>query len=188
MSRKRRKSETTESVAPQQPPAVPPAKDKGPESSDLLLVAHASDLTEAELYKTELKTHGIPAVLGGEGAAAGVPDVGAGVPVLVPEEMADEAAELIAEMESSKTEGHPLDEKEETLDTETEDLEDIDDIDAALEDKDFADDEDDEEEEDDDLDDDEDDEDEDDDWEDDDDEDEEEEDWDDDEDWGDDDD
>jgi hypothetical protein len=139
MSRRRRRQPGADAADSEPPlPALPP-KEEGPEFVELVLVAHASTMAEAELYKMELKAHGIPAVLEGESAAVtGIPDVGAGVPVLVPEEMADEAAELIAELESSKTEGHPLDAKEETFGEEAEDLEDLDDLDSnAADDKDL---------------------------------------------------
>jgi hypothetical protein len=83
------------------------------EYTELVLLVHAANPAEAELFKTELGAHGIPAVIEGEGAGvAGIPDVGAGVPVLVPEEFADQAAELIAELESAKPEGHAVDAKE----------------------------------------------------------------------------
>ncbi len=146
------------------------------EYTELVLLIHANNLPEAELLKAALQAHGIPAVLEGEGAGvAGIPDVGAGVPVLVPEELADEAAELIAELESAKPAIRPLGEGndlegEEIPDQREGDLEDIDeeDIDEldSLDDDDDWDD--DEEDEDDDEDDDDEDEDEDD-WDDDDD-------------------
>ena len=92
--------------------------------TELVLVVHANNLAEAELYRAELEAHGIPAVLeqGGAGVA-GIPDVGAGIPVLVPEELADEAAEFIAEIETTKSEDHALDERD---DIEGEDAEDLD--------------------------------------------------------------
>ncbi len=105
--------------------------DRPPEEqyTELVLVVHANNLPEAELFKTELEANGIPTVLEGEGAGvAGLPDVGAGVPVLVPEELADRAAELIAELESTKTEGKDLDETDEIFD-ESAGLEDVDDLD-----------------------------------------------------------
>jgi hypothetical protein len=76
-----------------------------PEFTELVRVAHAANLPEAELLKAELEACGIPAVLEGEGAGiAGVPDLGAGVPVLVPEKFAKQAAELIAEVEAARPE------------------------------------------------------------------------------------
>jgi hypothetical protein len=96
----------------------------------LVLVAHAGNVDEAELYKTELEAHGIPAVVEGGGVGvAGMPSVGAGVPVLVPEGLADEAAELIAELESTRTEGMPLEGKEDIFDEGNDELEDLDELD-----------------------------------------------------------
>jgi len=99
------------------------------EYTDLVLLVHANNLPEAELFKAELEAHGIPALLEGEGAGvAGIPDVSAGVPVLVPEELANQAAELIAELESAKPEDDDL-EYETILHENQGDLEDIDDED-----------------------------------------------------------
>jgi len=118
------------------------------EYTELVLLVHAANPAEAELFKTELATHGIPAFLEGEGAGvAGIPDVGAGVPVLVPEEYADQAAEFIAELESAKPEGNALDEKENLFDEDEEDLEDLDDV-EDLEDEDLEEDEEEDEEDD----------------------------------------
>jgi len=90
-----------------------------------VLLVHADNMAEAELYRAELAAHGIPAVVEGEGVAvAGVPDLGAGVPVLVPETLADEAAELIAELESSRPEEIPVEDKD-VFDGETEGAEDL---------------------------------------------------------------
>lgn len=76
-----------------------------PEFTELVRVAHAANLPEAELLKAELEAHGIPAVLEGEGAGvAGIPNIGIGVPVLVPEKFAKQAAELIAEVEAARPE------------------------------------------------------------------------------------
>ena len=113
------------------------------EYTELVLLVHAANPAEAELFKTELGAHGIPAVIEGEGAGvAGIPDVGAGVPVLVPEEFADQAAELIAELESAKPEGHAVDAKENLFDDEEgKELEELD----ELEDDDVDEDEEDEE-------------------------------------------
>ena len=114
------------------------------EYTELVLLVHAANMPEAELFKTELSAHGIPAFLEGEGAGvAGIPDVGAGVPVLVPEEFADQAAELIAELESAKPEGNALVEKEDIFE-EDEDAEEADEVDEVeeLEDEDLEEDED----------------------------------------------
>jgi hypothetical protein len=103
------------------------------EYTELVLVVHANNLAEAELFKAELEAHGIATVLEQEGAGvAGIPDVGAGVPVLVPEEQADQAAELIAELESRKTEGAALAKQNEP--EEREDLEGLEELDEDLED------------------------------------------------------
>ena len=121
------------------------------EYTELVLLVHAANLPEAELFKTELSAHGIPAFLEGEGAGvSGIPDVGAGVPVLVPEEFADQAAELIAELESAKPEGNALDEKENIFEEEADDAEDIEEVEEL--DDDDPDEEDDEEDDEDDLD------------------------------------
>lgn len=103
-------NETSPEAAPPGETPAPPAAKPGPkdevEYTELILVAHAGNLAEAELFKSELEAHGIPVILEGESAGvAGIPDVGAGVPVLVPEEFADRAAELIAELEAAKPEG-----------------------------------------------------------------------------------
>ena len=111
-SKRRRKDE----------PGEPENSKQRPRDSDyteLVLVVHANNLAEAELYRSELEAHGIPAVLEQSGAGvAGIPDVGAGVPVLVPEELADDAAEFIAEIETTKSEDPALDERDEILDNE----------------------------------------------------------------------
>jgi hypothetical protein len=113
------------------------------EYTELVLLVHAANPAEAELFKIELGAHGIPAVIEGEGAGvAGIPDVGAGVPVLVPEEFADQAAELIAELESAKPEGHAVDAKENLF--EVEEGQELDELDA-LKDDDVEEDEEDEE-------------------------------------------
>ena len=114
------------------------------EYTELVLLVHAANPAEAELFKTELGAHGIPAVIEGEGAGvAGIPDVGAGVPVLVPEEFADQAAELIAELESAKPEGNALVEKEDIFeeDEDEEETEEVDEV-EELEDEDLEEDED----------------------------------------------
>jgi len=101
--------------------------------SELVLVVHASNPAAAELCRAELEAHGIPAVLEQEGAGvAGIPDVGAGVPVLVPEEFADEAAEFIAEIESTKSEDKTVAERKDNTPNEDEDLEDVEDLDEEL--------------------------------------------------------
>jgi hypothetical protein len=119
-SKRRRKDEPGE---PENPKPSPGESDY----TELVLVVHANNLAEAELYRAELEAHGIPTVLeqGGAGVA-GIPDVGAGIPVLVPEELADEAAEFIAEIETTKSEDKPLDDRDEILDDENDNLEDAD--------------------------------------------------------------
>ncbi len=104
---RKRKAGDTRRAKDKAPPAPPMPKgetrDEPQEYTDLVLLVHAANQAEAELFKTELEAHGIPAVLEGEGSS--LAGIGAGVPVLVPEEFADRAAELIAEMESAKPEG-----------------------------------------------------------------------------------
>ena len=123
----KRREEKAQAAASRETPKEAKLKGKGPpEYPDLVLLAHATNLAEAELFKVELEAHGIPAILEGEGAPIAVTP-GAGVPVLVPEEFADQAAELIAELESAKPEGNPLADKEDLFDEEDELDEDVDD-------------------------------------------------------------
>jgi hypothetical protein len=105
--------------------------DGTPEYTELVLLVHAGNMIEAELFKAELEAHGIPTLLQGEGAGvAGIPDVGAGVPILVPEELANQAAELIAELESARPDELAFDD-DEILDERVGELEDIDDDDVS---------------------------------------------------------
>jgi hypothetical protein len=102
------------------------------EGADLVLLVHADNMAEAERYRSELMGHGIPAVVeservGGFGAIDGM-----GVPVLVPETLADEAAERIAELESTRPEEGPV--EDEDIFEEEEDLDDIDEEDVDLDD------------------------------------------------------
>ena len=126
---RKRREENAQAAASRETPKDAKPKGKGPpEYPDLVLLVHAANLAEAELFKVELEAHGIPAILEGEGAPIAVtPGDGAGVPVLVPEEFADQAAELIAELESAKPEGNPLADKEDLFDEEDELDEDVDD-------------------------------------------------------------
>ena len=120
---------------PKQGPAADP---RAHGNSDLVLVVHAANLTEGDLFKTELQAQGIPAVLDGEGSS--LAGVGPGVPVLVPEEFADQAAELIAELESAKSEGRAVADKDDLFEEEEdEELDELDELDA-LEDEDPEDD------------------------------------------------
>jgi len=141
MARKASRQQTTdekptregeEQAAPSESPPDKPQPDDEEtlEYTELVLLVHASNLAEAELFKAELRAHGIPALLEGKGAGvAGIPDVGAGVPVLVPEGLANQAAELIAELESTRPEGDAL-EDEAILHEREGDLEDIDEEDT----------------------------------------------------------
>jgi hypothetical protein len=100
------------------------------EYPELVLLAHATNTAEAERFRSELEAHGIPAILGGEGAAISVtPGDGAGEPILVPEEFADQAAEVIAELESAKPEGYALAAKDDLFEEEDEELEEHEDLD-----------------------------------------------------------
>ncbi|HUS45739.1 MAG TPA: hypothetical protein VM219_06870 [Phycisphaerae bacterium] len=107
----------------------PSDKPEGTEGcGELVPVAHAETSAEAKLIQAELQAHGISAVVERERTAAG-PDpveVGAGLPVLVPEEFADEAAELIAELESTQLEGNALNEDDNLLENEDDEDEDWD--------------------------------------------------------------
>jgi hypothetical protein len=128
MSRKRKNPEPPEDQPPAEQPAPAAPRE---EYTELVLLVHAGNPAEAELFKAELEGHGIPAILEGEGAGvAGVPDVGAGVPVLVPEEFADQAAELIAELESAKPEGDDLEDKEDIFEGDEEEVEAVDEEEA----------------------------------------------------------
>jgi hypothetical protein len=149
MPRKRKGDEPGRHRVPPKPepaPAPPkPETDEEQEYTELVLLVHAPNLAEAELFKTELEAHGIPAVLEGEGAGVtGIPDVGAGVPILVPEEFADQAAELIAELESAKPEGNALAKDEEIFEEDEDESDDLDELDELdeLEDDDLEEDED----------------------------------------------
>jgi hypothetical protein len=134
MARKRKQEEPKEEeVDPIEPPATPaPVEGEARDYTELVLLVHAGTPAEAELIKTELEANGIPAIVEGEGAGvAGIPDVGAGVPVLVPEEFADQAAELIAELESAKPEGIALTDKDDDVLDEDEDEEPLDAVDEV---------------------------------------------------------
>jgi len=119
-----------------------------PERENLVRVAQASNPTEAEPYRAELEAHGIPAILDPKGndpasgprrgdpyredphrgAGPGLPDGRqAGVPVRVPERLTDEAAELIAELETLQFESEDLtlQERDKPADDEREDLDDL---------------------------------------------------------------
>jgi hypothetical protein len=120
------KLETSE---PSQPQPKAAAEGDRPELTDLVLLVHAANLTEADLYKTELEARGIPAVLEGEGP--NLAGIGAGVPVLVPEEFADQAAEFIAELESAKPEGRVVDDKSDLFEEDgDEGLDELDELDS----------------------------------------------------------
>jgi hypothetical protein len=156
MPRKRKAGDARKAkdkTAPAPPRPKSETKDDPQEYTDLVLLVHAANQAEAELFKTELEAHGVPAVLEGEGSS--LAGIGAGVPVLVPEEFADQAAELIAEMESAKPEGKTVVKDE--LFNDEDDGGNVDELDEEVEEK-----EDEEEDEEDDLDDEE--EDEEDDW------------------------
>jgi hypothetical protein len=127
--------EPIEPAEPAEPAVRPPVEGEARDYTELVLLVHAGNPAEAELIKTELEANGIPAVIEGEGAGvAGIPDVGAGVPVLVPEEFVDQAAELIAELESAKPEGTALTDKDDDVLDEDEDeeaLEVVDEVDEV---------------------------------------------------------
>jgi|WetSurMetagenome_2_1015567.scaffolds.fasta_scaffold08106_4 hypothetical protein len=135
MSRKRKSDEAD------RPPAVdgpeghrlpekePAAEPRAHGYSDLVLVVHAANLAEGELFKTELESQGVPAVIDGEGSS--LAGVGPGVPILVPEEFADQAAVLIAELESTKSEGCAVADKDDLFEEEEdEDLDELDELDS----------------------------------------------------------
>jgi len=145
---RRRRHEPSDAASSARPP--------GADYAELVLAVHAVNMVQAELYRAELAAHGIPAVVEGESAAVGgIPDIGAGVPVLVPENLADEAAELIAELESTRPEGmavddvfdEELDDTEELPETDLDELdlddEEDDDLEDDWDDDDWDDDEDD---------------------------------------------
>ena len=85
---RKRKGESQERKASQKKPLEPDLKKDSPkegaekegaaeeprEYTELVLLVHATNPSEAELFKTELESHGIPAVLEGEGAGvSGIP-------------------------------------------------------------------------------------------------------------------
>ncbi|MGB2938647.1 MAG: hypothetical protein WBD05_10710 [Phycisphaerae bacterium] len=118
----------------------PSNKSEGTEGcGELVLVAHAETSAEAKLIQAELQAHGISAVVERERTAAGPDPVEVGLPVLVPEDLADEAAELIAELKSTQLEGNELNEDNdlpENEDDEDEDWDDDEDWDEDEEDED----------------------------------------------------
>jgi hypothetical protein len=135
MSRKRKGDEADRSPAADSPEGnrlsgnEPSANPRPQGDNDLVLVVHAANLTEGELFKSELEAQGIPAVIDGEGPT--LAGVGSGVPVLVPEEFADQAAELIAELESAQSEGRTVAEKDDLFEEEEdEELESVDELDS----------------------------------------------------------
>ncbi|MEA3368213.1 MAG: DUF2007 domain-containing protein, partial [Planctomycetota bacterium] len=97
--------------APEAVGAVPRLVREGlPADPDLVLLVHADDMAEAQRYKSELQGHGIPAAVEGE-MPGGIRHAGRGVPVLVSETLADEAAEVIAELEFTRPQEGPVDDK-----------------------------------------------------------------------------
>ncbi len=101
--------------------------EKGP--GGFVAVIYARNLTEAEFYKGLLDSNDIPAII--EDAASeviGMPEsiVGKGVPVLVPDEMLDEASEVLAEHGETE-EDDQLEEFEDNDQFEGEEIEDVDD-------------------------------------------------------------
>jgi hypothetical protein len=117
-------------------------KQKGGEPSVAYVpVIYARNLTEAEFYKGLLTSNDIPAVIEDEGGeSTGMPAsvVGQGLPVLVPDEMLNEASQIIAEHEDTE-EDEELDEYEEFDEEASEEFdEDTDEeLDEELEDEDL---------------------------------------------------
>lgn len=80
-----------------EPEAIP--SKKSDKTTHLVTVARARNMKEARAMRSILESAEITAFIGSEGAALTPPGeaLGPGVPVLVPEEMAIEAEELLAE-------------------------------------------------------------------------------------------
>ncbi|MFO8013125.1 MAG: DUF2007 domain-containing protein [Phycisphaerae bacterium] len=128
----RRVRAVTAAGGPEESPGAAPTP---PGEPDLVLLIHAEDMAEAERYRSLLEGHGIPVAIEGDGP--GGPRLAArGVPVLVAENLADAAADVIAELEFIRPEGRPVDEEdifdgEETDDLEGVPAEDLDDLDEG---------------------------------------------------------
>lgn len=106
----------------------------GKADRQLVPVIYARTITEAEYYKGLLTSNDIPATIEEE-AEPGEPagPAGRGVPVLVPDQLLDEASEILAEHEEA--------EEDEEL-NEYEDLDGEDELDEDLEDEELDDDDD----------------------------------------------
>jgi hypothetical protein len=66
------------------------------EGTDFVPVTYASTLTEAEWLRSFLEGEEIPAVVEAEPSAGGRTSMGRGIPVLVPDDRLEEAADVIA--------------------------------------------------------------------------------------------
>ncbi len=103
--------------------------------ADLVSLLFASNLIEAEFFKSLLEEHGVPALIETENSeVAGIPALSAGVPVLVPAELYDEAVEILA----AKRRGGEDDDFDEDFEEEDEEAEEEDELDE-YEDEDFDD-------------------------------------------------
>ncbi len=115
------------------------SKDEAGQFEEFVPVIYARNLTEAEFYKGLLASNDIPAIIEDEaGEVIGMPTsvVGQGVAVLVPDEMLDEASEIIAEHDDTEEDAE-LDEYEDMEDEADDDLDE--DLDEDLEDEEFED-------------------------------------------------
>jgi len=121
---------------------VDKGKSKTPDdkSQDFVPAVFAKDAQEAETFSELLKDHDIPAICGhgdtkdpAKGPVAAVAGMTHGVPVLVPEELLDEASEVIADREN--TPEFCLDDDDEEDEEEEDDLDYQEELDPELPDE-----------------------------------------------------
>jgi hypothetical protein len=104
------------------------------ERTDFVPVTYASTPTEAEWLRSFLEGEEIPAVVEAESSAGGRASMGRGIPVLVPDNRLEEAADVIAshlqaEASAKKEEDEEEDDLDEDEDEEFDDEEDEEDFD-----------------------------------------------------------
>lgn len=118
------------------------------EGAEFVPVTYASTLTEAEWLKSFLEGEEIPVLVEAESSAGGLASMGRGIPVLVPDNRLEEAADVIASrLQAQASAKDEEDEEEEDLDEdEDEDFDDEED-EEDFDEEDFDEDEDAEEEE-----------------------------------------
>jgi hypothetical protein len=109
--------------------------------AEFVPAAFASDLVEADRFRSVLEGHGVLTVFESEnGDVAGIPGLSRGVPVLVPGDLLDEATTILGarRRRESEEEFEEDEEFEEEFEEEGEEVEDEDDLDE-YEDEDFDD-------------------------------------------------